>query len=903
MAPNPTFAVLTNFDVDYEVGFLCAAVNEAYCRRWGHRFLPCILTKDAMARICEGRHFAWAKLALFTWLLTPERSAPAARAVFEAWLGEARRAELLAGVEYLVWIDGDAMALDHAVPLARFVQGPARKKALVVAEDMSWADWVNTGVFLVRVDSPWARDLWWEAWSCAHNRFHQAPFWDQSGVCQALARRGEFMPDVLGAHPTGMKPSESPWFSWQGGRMRKETHNLHVVDMASLQFANPLHAQFVLHLCGYSDKLALCRKVIAGGALRGVRSASVADEVQRGPGRAGLVGNQWNAAWSAVREAVEASRPFPWGWWPVVALASGSKDVEREEEGAEEVVLRWLKKDAEEPLVVAASAPSGWSLRSLRENYGACMVPIDDCAPLRMNDKPQAGTFPSRSMRAPLWKVCDYLQGLPPPCHPVLGQLDHRRQWRTARWQPWAGVGSQAEVPPLPQNGDLAPLWIAAGEATFLNDSIVHLAPPGARLRLHQPYANRGLHTAIWQLEGEVEYVLLGPKALPQPPDAGPPLYDASQSPHDPWEDSKALPPQRRALLRAGEVLLLPAGWWVASIALSPALAVWLPWLHGSHRQEYQALRSCHANAAEAFSRSGSPHSGLNQLGTLGTSGQAQWWKETLNSGQSSGQAPAQGPFCAVAHVEVYTADGRGLRSSRLPPCPRPELIPVGFGSQVDREPLGQALRSMAVGELARVVVPASGEGASPAVFKLELLAALAPEAKAPLDEPALEGGWTWFGDPENWLGAPRGHKPVDQVEAARQRERREAEGHLPAATASARAAEAKPRPPAAAATAGATETGDRHPAATANARVVEAEARPPAETATARAVEARGDLPAETARATETTTTAAAPPARASAALARARRLWPAVATVAARRRHRWKLVRHTFFIPEEVD
>ena len=32
-----------------------------------------------------------------------------------------------------------------------------------------------------------------------------------------------------------------------------------VAAQASLQFANPLHAQFILHLCGFSAKLKLCR--------------------------------------------------------------------------------------------------------------------------------------------------------------------------------------------------------------------------------------------------------------------------------------------------------------------------------------------------------------------------------------------------------------------------------------------------------------------------------------------------------------------------------------------------------------------------------------------------------------------------------------------------------------------
>ena len=87
--------------------------------------------------------------------------------------------------------------------------------------------------------------------------------------------------------PTGLS-SKTPWFSWMGGPHLKETPNVGVWDSvawlhlgyslgkvghlchptwvstpteASLQFANPLHARFILHLCGFSAKGELCRFV------------------------------------------------------------------------------------------------------------------------------------------------------------------------------------------------------------------------------------------------------------------------------------------------------------------------------------------------------------------------------------------------------------------------------------------------------------------------------------------------------------------------------------------------------------------------------------------------------------------------------------------------------------------
>ncbi|CAE8641664.1 unnamed protein product [Polarella glacialis] len=44
--------------------------------------------------------------------------------------------------------------------------------------------------------------------------------------------------------------------------------------------------------------------------------------------------------------------------------------------------------------------------------------------------------------------------------------------------------------------------------------------------------------------------------------------------------------------------------------------------------------------------------------------------------------------------------------------------------------------------------------------------------------EQFVAGGWAWFGDPENWLGAPAGHEPMDQVAEAKRREQSAAESH-----------------------------------------------------------------------------------------------------------------------------
>lgn len=82
-----------------------------------------------MQTVCNGRHFAWAKIALLAWLFTPDQVPEGARRIFSQWLGgETERLHLITTVDYLVWIDGDALVLDHSVDLGRYVSGRFSEK-------------------------------------------------------------------------------------------------------------------------------------------------------------------------------------------------------------------------------------------------------------------------------------------------------------------------------------------------------------------------------------------------------------------------------------------------------------------------------------------------------------------------------------------------------------------------------------------------------------------------------------------------------------------------------------------------------------------------------------------------------------------------------------------------------
>lgn len=690
-----------------------------------------------MRRVCENRHFAWSKIALLTWLLTPLKSSEGARAVFEACIGEAEL-KRLSSTEYLVWVDGDAMVLDHAIALTSFINGPVRHKALVIAEDMSWSDWLNTGVFIIRTDSLWARTLWAEVWECAHPRFHHAPFWDQSGFCQILARRRELLPDVLGAHRTGLIPTYSPWFSWCGGPRQKSTEHLQVLDAAKLQFANPLHAHFILHLCGYSEKNTLCREILRVGGLRRVCSAGIwsFDLPFVTSGNA----SSWKEASDFVRSSVDAGTIMSVGWSAPVPRAPPNC-VRRIPLTAEHPTKFW--NVSEPALLCEVPAQRNWSLAELQDSVGDVVLHIDDCAPLRANERPRSGRPHGCTMWCCLWQLCDYVRGLPPPVHGALGRLDPFRQWRCTRW---ALENTSNNPPKLPW--DTLPF-----KDTLAIKQEVHIEPPGAETRLHRLISR----TAIWMLEGEADFVAFPPAATELLGSSnGPPLFDSSQSAFDPWSDPFRAGVCVSTELRAGEVLIFPSGWWVSSIAKSALICVWGSWAPTPVSVIGNVSRETESGRVRALVSQ-------RELSSV------PWCKAVLHDGTG---AHASGVlYTAVAHVDFITPSGKVFGTTRTR---QPHNFDVG-GRWSHSDVLVDALCSMAVGEVAYIALNGGDvkklvrAPTRVVVLRIHLLSILEPENST--CDVELPGGWCWFGEVENWLGAPPGHEPEDRVDSARRQE------------------------------------------------------------------------------------------------------------------------------------
>lgn len=206
---RPRFLVVTAFDSRYEVGFLCSVVNEAYCQQHGHRFRRVLLSPEDMAKLAGGRHLAWAKVALLRNLLRGRGYDGSASGDFEE------------DFDYLVWIDADALVLDHSVRLEDFLELPVPAMDFIIGEDMADTDLLNTGLMFFR-RSQWCRELlrrWWEE---SDPKWHQEVCWDQTGLCRLLRQDG------FGR--------EEPWYSWAGGaRYKNWKGHIFTVDLGLLQ--------------------------------------------------------------------------------------------------------------------------------------------------------------------------------------------------------------------------------------------------------------------------------------------------------------------------------------------------------------------------------------------------------------------------------------------------------------------------------------------------------------------------------------------------------------------------------------------------------------------------------------------------------------------------------------------
>eukprot|EP00854_Cymbomonas_tetramitiformis_P022545 gene22545-27211_t len=194
------FLVCTAYTQNYTIGTLCAAINQAYCKRHGylwreereHRF------EDMMGQIAPRRNCSWYKILMLRKLLEEE-------------------ADLLSSqrVRYLLWIDADAIVVDPSVTLSDLV-AKGKHMELIIGEDMYPKSpcAFNAGIFLIKV-GVWARQFLRDVWEgTAGTRYQSVAHFEQAAMIKQLKMDFEGLDDKY-------KQLQQPYHSLLGGPVVK----------------------------------------------------------------------------------------------------------------------------------------------------------------------------------------------------------------------------------------------------------------------------------------------------------------------------------------------------------------------------------------------------------------------------------------------------------------------------------------------------------------------------------------------------------------------------------------------------------------------------------------------------------------------------------------------------------
>lgn len=410
------FLVVTAFDVNYEVGFLCSVVNEAYCQRNSYTFQRVLLGAEEMRCLAAGRHLAWAKVALLEALVTGSSSA-----LLEKVLRKARVVDF----DYVVWIDADAMVLDHSLQLENFVE-VAGGADFITGEDMADTDLLNTGLMLFRRSSPWCQEVLKRWWNDSDQQWHHQVCWDQTGLCRLLCQDGFGL--------------EKPWFSWAGGLRYKRWKQVFVLDCGSFNFKYLNNCSFVFHAVGERElllsftKRLLLKKdrlylaVQDGFVVHGQDAVSrehleasldLLDDGE-GPSAKAKLENAlhfWRRFGVGKNSKKTEAPPLGWGL-PTCAWLSVCRQLPAD--SASQLMLGPMK-------VESACNQRSLNFSDFARTFGDLPVRL-----LRPSKESAAASFGTR-----LWQLCSYVSGDLPPFGPL--SFTSGKPWRLWNWSPWEG--------------------------------------------------------------------------------------------------------------------------------------------------------------------------------------------------------------------------------------------------------------------------------------------------------------------------------------------------------------------------------------------------------------------------------------------------------------------------------
>ncbi len=237
-APAPKVLLFTGFSLNYTVGHLCAAVNRAYAARHGYGWICDTPPLEEMTSQLGGAAFgSWYKVLMINRLLDE--------------LGKSGAIRTDTGTSeytHLMWIDADAVVVDHSKRVEQLIALGGRTTQLTIAEDMTPCCLLNAGVLIIR-NSAWSRALWSELWTAEWTkRYRETPFYEQTALIRWLQTHCE---DIC----AGVAGGEASFHSYRGGPVVKRSKHLCVVSHEMLNTNQ--HARWALpgHLASAAQDL------------------------------------------------------------------------------------------------------------------------------------------------------------------------------------------------------------------------------------------------------------------------------------------------------------------------------------------------------------------------------------------------------------------------------------------------------------------------------------------------------------------------------------------------------------------------------------------------------------------------------------------------------------------------
>lgn len=419
------FLVVTAFDTNYEVGFLCSVVNEAYCQSKQYTFKRILLSPENMQQLAGGRHLAWAKVAL---LLELVQGNGGHRSVLNRQLSVDSQ-----NYDYIVWIDADAMILDHSVPLEYFVE-VAQGADFIIGEDMADTDLLNTGLMFFRRASPWCQRIlrrWWEE---SDQRWHQEVCWDQTGLCRLLCQDGL---DRLSCQKVAGERPGPGWFSWARGTRYKRWEHLFVFDCGSFNFKYLNNCRFVFHAVGerelllsFTNRLLLKKDRLDLAVRNGFVVHGQDVPLQLLEASLGLAESEVPSAKVSLENALKIWRDF--------GLGKGSKKAEAPPLGWGLPASAWSCRHLPSHLMIGPmklESSQSLSPSDLAQDLGDLPVRLlrpKDSKNSRDSESSQWSQYESWDTR--LWQLCSYMLGDLPPFSPL----------GFTQPTPWRLLGSEA---------------------------------------------------------------------------------------------------------------------------------------------------------------------------------------------------------------------------------------------------------------------------------------------------------------------------------------------------------------------------------------------------------------------------------------------------------------------------